>query len=212
MQASKNGFFYVLDRLTGEFISAKAFARVTWATGIDPSTGRPIETPEARYGPEGAWISPGPRGAHSWPPMSWNPHAGLVYIPGENSAAFYIGAVGATDRMAERAARRAETPQCDDPPGFLVAWDPDLQEERWRVPFNMGQNGGTLSTAGGLVFAAQYGGQLGAFDASTGELKWSYDVGPGPATPVTYELHGRQFVTLLSDERVWAFALPNGTD
>ena len=210
MQASKNGFFYVLDRLTGELISAEPFARVTWATGIDMRTGRPIETPEARYGTEGSWISPGPRGAHSWPPMSWNPAMGLVYIPGENSAGFYVARATNRDRTARRPDRRRQPPRFDDPPGFLVAWDPVRQEERWRVGFETMHNGGTLSTAGGLVFAADYTGRFAAFHASTGEVTWSYDVGPGPATPVTYQVNGQQFVTVLSDERVWTFALAEG--
>ena len=89
MQAPKNGFFYVIDRVTGEFISAEAFARVTWATGYDPETGRPIETDFARYGIEGALISPGSDGAHNWHATSWNPATGLVYLPGQETSRWY---------------------------------------------------------------------------------------------------------------------------
>ena len=92
IQAPKNGFFYVVDRLTGDLISASAFADdVTWAIGVDVDTGRPIETPEARYGRtgQGVYLSPGPGGAHNWPPMSWNPGTGLIYLPAQNSASFY---------------------------------------------------------------------------------------------------------------------------
>ena len=88
VQAPKNGFFFVIDRLTGEFISGEAYADdVTWASGIDQATGRPIETPEARYGMnrQGAYLSPGPTGAHNWRPMSWNPTTGLVYLPVQNT-------------------------------------------------------------------------------------------------------------------------------
>ena len=81
MQANKNGFFYVLDRITGEFISAQPFSRVTWAKGIDPKTGRPIINTEVKYGKDPTPVSPGGGGAHSWSPMSYNPQTGLVYIP-----------------------------------------------------------------------------------------------------------------------------------
>ncbi len=81
MQAPKNGFFYVLDRRTGEFISAKPYAAVNWASHIDPKTGRPVETEQAEYFDEPKLIFPGPQGAHNWQPMSFNPDTGLVYIP-----------------------------------------------------------------------------------------------------------------------------------
>ena len=89
MQAPKNGFFYVLDRITGEFISAQPYANVSWAQGIDQKTGRPITNPEAWYGPEGTTLSPGPGGAHNWAPMSYNPATGLVYLPASNSSYLY---------------------------------------------------------------------------------------------------------------------------
>jgi PQQ-dependent dehydrogenase (methanol/ethanol family) len=88
MQANKNGFYYVLDRLTGQFISAEPFAQVTWAKGIDPKTGRPIVNPEANYGKESIRLSPGPGGAHNWSPMSYNPNTGLVYIPTSTNSGF----------------------------------------------------------------------------------------------------------------------------
>jgi PQQ-dependent dehydrogenase (methanol/ethanol family) len=88
MQANKNGFFYVLDRVTGAFISAQPFATVTWAKGIDPETGRPIINPEAHYdhNKETVTISPGPGGGHNWSPMSFNPGTGLVYVPTSTSS------------------------------------------------------------------------------------------------------------------------------
>jgi alcohol dehydrogenase (cytochrome c) len=139
--------------------------------------------------------------------MSWNPITGLAYISGENSVAFYTAADDRPGLNASRASRRFEVPRFDDPPGFLVAWDPVLQQPRWRVSFDTMFNGGTLTTAGGLVFAADFQGQFSAFDASSGEVLWTYDVGPGPATPVTYEVAEQQFVTVLSGERVWTFGL-----
>jgi hypothetical protein len=90
MQANKNGFYYVLDRVTGAFISAQPFAQVNWAKGIDPETGRPIVNPEAHYdhNNETISISPGPGGAHNWSPMSYNPATGLVYVPANMTSSF----------------------------------------------------------------------------------------------------------------------------
>ena len=89
MQAPKNGFFYVLDRVTGEFISGKNYVNVTWTSGLDPKTGRPAMIPEARYLREPAMVAPGPVGAHNWYPMSYSPLTGLVYIPALESASYY---------------------------------------------------------------------------------------------------------------------------
>jgi quinohemoprotein ethanol dehydrogenase len=202
MQASKNGFFYVLDRHDGDLISARAFADVSWAFGVDEDTGRPIESGTARYDDRGRWVAPGPRGAHSWPPMSWNPITGLVYIPGENSAAYYT-----LDPTNE--SRRDESPRASlGPPGFLLAWDPVEGKERWRVPFGTGGAGGTLTTAGGLVFLVTGDGWFEGRDATSGDLIWASHVGPGSGTPVTYLLDGRQLVSVLSGGRVWTFAVP----
>ncbi len=90
MQANKNGFYYVIDRITGAFISAQPFAKVTWAKGIDQETGRPIVNPEAHYdqSDETVSISPGPGGAHNWSPMSYNPNTGLIYIPTSTDSSF----------------------------------------------------------------------------------------------------------------------------
>jgi glucose dehydrogenase len=87
MQAPKNGFFYVLDRASGELLSATPYVPVSWATGVDPQTGRPVEVPEARYSEAAmAMVQPGPGGGHSWQPMSYSPDTGLVYIPAMDPA------------------------------------------------------------------------------------------------------------------------------
>ena len=96
MQAPKNGFFYVLDRATGEFISGTPYVNVTWANGLDPKSGRPIEKrkPEARYSAAGkpALVAPGPLGGHNWQPMSYSPATGLVYVPALDGGFMYVPA------------------------------------------------------------------------------------------------------------------------
>lgn len=226
VQAPKNGFFYVLDRLTGELISAEAFADdLTWASAVDLDTGRPVETPEARYGmnKRPAYLSPGPTGAHNWPPMSWSPMAGLVYIPAQNSTYYYRMADGfdfeagrwntGTERGGEAA--RPEPPALSGPRAYLQARDPVSNTEAWRAPAR-GRHGGTLATAGGLVFWAT-GSDLLALDAESGAELWSAGIGRGPGSPVSYSAGGVQFVAVgsgiggASPPTVWAFALAGGT-
>ena len=205
VQAPKNGFFYVLDRITGEFISASPFADdLTWASGVDPETGRPIETPEARYGMNrrGAWLSPGPGGAANWRPFAWNPGTQLVYLPMQNNQSWY-DMVEVDYRPGQRnlgVARgpdvvRPEPPPLRGPAGALKAWDPVANREVWRFETE-GQNGGALSTGGGLVFWGSRN-RIVALDARAGGLLWEAPVGDQPATPVTYELDGRQYVTIM---------------
>ena len=159
LQAPKNGFFYVLDRLTGELLSAQPYVTVNWATHIDLKTGRPVETPEARYGAKGARLSPSAVGAHHWPPMAFNPTTGLVYFPGQETSMVYRTSekfdfqdgqwnTGTTLGGAAGAAAAGATATPPQRKAFFVAWDPVANKERWRIDFN--PSGGALSTAGQL--------------------------------------------------------------
>ncbi|MEP6961606.1 MAG: PQQ-dependent dehydrogenase, methanol/ethanol family, partial [Acidobacteriota bacterium] len=204
MQAPKNGFFYVIDRLTGEFISAKQYSRATWAVGLDEKTGRPIETPEARYGKTLVTLSPGPVGAHNWQPMAFHPGTGLVYFPAQMSAfeygidAEYVYNKGG--RNLGVIARPGALPRVEGeaPPAnsWFVAWDPVAQKEKWRVNYTGGSGSGTLATAGNLVFQATPQGMLVGYNAATGEKLWEGQVGAGAATPVSYRVDGRQYVAI----------------
>lgn len=221
VQAPKNGFFYVLDRLTGELISAERFADdLTWATHVDLETGRPVETPGARYGMtgQGLYVAPGPRGAHNWHPMSWNAAAGLVYLPAQNNNSYFEMAdtfeyrAGQWNTGTQRNGARSERPPLKGPPNVLLAWDPSRNREVWRVE-GQGGHGGTMSTAGNLVFWGT-GSRLAALNATTGEELWSAEVGRGTGSPVAYAIGGRQYVAVAAGltagggaPRVWAFAL-----
>jgi PQQ-dependent dehydrogenase (methanol/ethanol family) len=223
VQAPKNGFFFVIDRLTGEFISGEPYADdVTWASGIDQMSGRPIETPQARYGTnrQGAWLSPGPTGAHNWRPMAWNPETGLVYLPAQNTQSYYemvtdfeytLGQWNTGTTIRGGGSRvRPDRPELTGPRTMLVARDPVTNTEVWRAP-SQGGNGGTLSTGGNLVFRGS-GNRLVAHDASTGEELWSTEVGGGTATPMTYELDGVQYLSIgggstREGPRMWTFVL-----
>ncbi len=208
MQAPKNGFFYVLDRETGQFISARPFAHLTWATGIDSVTGRPIESSTAYAGMNPVLVSPDPAGAHNWHPMAFNPHTGLVYIPVRDGTTFlhrpdsaWRPAVskrneGANLRYAGPLLRAwlAQPP----PVGRLVAWDPVEQAARWTVDHPVLMGGGVLATAGNLVFQGRSDGVLIGYRATDGAKLWQFNAGTGiMAPPVTYLVGKDQYLTLM---------------
>jgi alcohol dehydrogenase (cytochrome c)/quinohemoprotein ethanol dehydrogenase len=214
MHAPKNGFFYVLDAKTGRFISGTAFATVNWASGLDPVTGRPSVNPEAKYDLTGKKFEslPSATGAHSWHPMSYSPKTGLVYIPTNEASFTYsasakdwkpsqigmqlgidvdVGAMPADLAERESAARKTT--------GALVAWDPVAQKARWTVQHPGPANGGTLSTAGNLVFQGTAGGEFRAYAADTGKQLWSFPTQTGVvAGPATYSVDGAQYVAILA--------------
>ncbi len=212
MQAPKNGFFFVLDRETGELISAENFVPVNWATHIDMATGRPVEAIDARYDETLAAkkIAPGPAGSHNWHPMSYNPDTGLVYIPARQAPLVYkrdeefeprpIGAnlgVNTWDPPGEIIDLPEEfMPEFQ---GMLLAWDPVEQKEAWRAGQPLFENGGVLSTAGNLVFHGTADDQLKAYNAQSGEQLWSTDTQSGVlAPPITYSIDGEQYIAVVA--------------
>jgi alcohol dehydrogenase (cytochrome c)/quinohemoprotein ethanol dehydrogenase len=211
LHAPKNGFFYVLDRATGEVISAKPYTSVTWAEGVDLKTGRPVENMKARYGKDkGIPLAPGPLGGHSWHSMSYSPLTGLVYIPVQEAGFFYkseeryenksLAFNTGTDFVAAGMPQKPEVKKAilDNIKGHLSAWDPVQQKEVWRVERKSPVNGGILSTAGNLVFEGTAQGTLDAYRAGTGEKLWSAETQSGVvAAPVTYTVGGQQYVAVL---------------
>jgi len=238
MQANKNGFYYVIDRVTGKFISGQPFAQVTWARGLNEETGKPIVNPESYYGTQTIPIAPGPGGAHNWSPMSFNPATGLVYLPASPGGSFNYasdpnfkfqegrqnmgiafggfgrggrGAAGDAANAAGAAAPAAPPKPLPAPPaigpappdgngrgGVLLAWDVVNQKERWRAQGGGGIGGGTVTTAGNLVFQVIPDGHLVAYTADKGDKVLDIQTGlrGGMGPPITYMLDGKQYVAL----------------
>jgi quinohemoprotein ethanol dehydrogenase len=201
MQANKNGFFYVLDRKSGALISAKAIVPVNWASGIDATTGRPVENPEARYSETGkpVDVKPGPLGAHNWQPMAFNAKTGLVYIPAQQVPIRYIPLPNlpiAPIGWNLNVALASLTPQDE---GFLLAWDPVRQQEAWRVTYKGPWNGGVVTTAGNLVAQGDAAGNFNVYRADSGAKLWSMYTQSGIiAAPSTFEVAGEQYIAVLS--------------
>ena len=213
MQAPKNGFFYVLDRANGELISAEKYVAATWASHIDLSTGRPVETENADHSIEAKTTKPAPFGGHNWQPMAFNETTGLVYIPAMEGLAPYSTARDFTylpgghwnlgqsegntvlpgnQYLINAVIKRIFT-------GHLLAWDPVRQKEIWRVEHETMWNGGVLTTAANLVFQGTGDGRLVAYRADSGEQLWDTQTLTGViAPPISYQIDGEQYIAVMA--------------
>ncbi len=221
MQAPKNGFFYVLDRTDGKLLSAEKFVPINWASHVDLATGRPVLTGAANYldgkGPK--LIVPSFLGAHNWQPMSYHPGTGLVYLPAQETGAALEAQAEPlflpTKKVVNIGLNVPELPE--DPKvvqqisemwkGRLLAWDPVKQKAAWSVEYPTAWNGGTLATAGNLVFQGTADGRAVAYAADTGKKLWEARLNSGAmAGPVTYTVKGEQYVTFMVG---WGGSFPN---
>jgi alcohol dehydrogenase (cytochrome c) len=208
VQANRNAFFYVLDRITGEFLMAKAFARQDWNKGFDEK-GRPIVAPDSDPSAEGTRLCPGLAGATNWMAPSYNPETGLFYFAVREQCDVYYASppVYIEGKPYWGSVFRGVTDEKEW--GLLKALDPLTGETRWDFRYYRAPWAGTLSTAGGLVFAGDEDGYLMAFDARTGKLLWKFNTGNRLVnSPITWELQGKQYVTMPSGAALITFALP----
>ena len=226
MQASKNGFYYVLDRSNGELLSAHNFAFQSWTRGIDPKTGRPIVDPRADYGANPVLVFPSESGAHSWQPMAFDPVHGVTFIP-------VIEAGNIITETSTRPAGLVEgqfttpalPPEMWDPKtlhalygnvpnvaqlaqgmktntasrGFLRAWSVSEHRVVWEAQTASSWDGGVVATAGGLVFQGDANGNMNAYAAGTGQRLASIPLGTSVmAAPITYKVDGTQYLAVVA--------------
>jgi quinohemoprotein ethanol dehydrogenase len=215
MQAPKNGFFYVLDALTGRLLSAENFVPISWATHVDLETGRPVEVPEARYNETGVpvIVSPGALGGHNWYPMSYSQNTGLVYLPATENSMGYVaqeeferserGWNTGTDMAQGARLVMAAGGAAPERKAYLLAWDPIAQREVWRQPQLVPTAAaGVVSTAGGLVFQGNAAGEFVAYRDTDGEILWTHITQSHTvAAPVTYSIDGQQYVAVVTGSR-----------
>ncbi len=211
MHAPKNGFFYLIDRLSGKVLSAEKFVGVNWAEKVDLETGRPVENPEARYVDKPFLSYSGAAGAHNWFPMAYSPRTSLVYLPTQQIPFMYtkdghfefkpgqwnlgvdmMGGRLPTDEAGREAMRNALQ-------GWLMAWDPVAQKEVWRVKYDRPWNGGVLATGGDVVFQGTATGRFRAYAAKSGEQLWDFDAQTAIlAGAISYAVKGQQYIAVLA--------------
>ena len=228
MQASKNGFFYVLDRATGELLAADKFVDANWATHVDLKTGRPAENPDTDYTRgKPVIVFPSGVGGHNFNPMSLSARTGLVYIPTVHSGMALVKAPP-TPHLQERSSTGVQiafatqllAPPATLPPALrpvaapsylkkvpsldmhasLKAWDPVAHKVVWEHKYaTFMDHGGVLSTAGGVVIQGSIDGKLRVFNDQTGDVIKEIDTGsPLIAAPMTYTVKGVQYVAILA--------------
>jgi quinohemoprotein ethanol dehydrogenase len=215
MHTPKNGFFYNIDRVTGQLISAEPFVPgVTWASKVDLKTGRPVINAGAYYTDKPVRLSPGEGGGHSWHPTAFSPKTGFMYLQANAHASTryiprksfqyvkgmdYLGLYHFMQHGPNEAPPKPD-PKAPKPESYLLAWDPIAQKAAWKTP---GSGAGVLATAGGLVFQGQSRdvimGTLAAYRADTGEKIWQHDTPNAiPSGPVSYSVDGEQYILAAS--------------
>ena len=222
--ANRNGFYYVLDRATGRFLTGRAFVKVNWAEGLDDS-GRPIATPQ----PPGEPTFPAVQGATNWYSPSYSPRTELFYVPAwEDRASIFnpepqeyepAGTfLGGFTTSVEAAPGAPTVPVRMRGPindwtedagrGAVLALDALTGEERWRFDMTDVIRSGVLTTASDLLFAGARSGYFQALDARSGELLWKFNLGAQIVNgPMTYEVDRRQYVAIIAGQSLSAFAL-----
>jgi len=221
MQAPKNGFFYVLDRATGELLAAKPIVYTNWASEVDMKTGRPVETGKADYSRGPKLVFPLESGGHNWHPMTYDPGTGLVYIPVQEAGAVFANPLEKFEFQLGRENfgvyyrggmewEDGKTPKCwppltalragePDPRRryFLRAWDPIGQKLVWEA--KAAGRAGVISTDAGIVFQGDADGRFRAFDSASGSKLADIEVGGSMgASPMTYLVKGEQYIAIMA--------------
>jgi len=213
LQADRNGFFYVLDRLTGEFLAGSPFVqRLTWASGIGKD-GRPIPLPGAEPTPEGARACPSVEGATNWMSPAFNPAAGLFYVTALEKCSMYAKSSAWWQPGESFYGGAARDVAGEAPRKYVRAIDVQTGRIAWEYAQTGPANtwGGLLATATGLVFFAEDSGAFAALDGRTGKLLWHFPLGAyWKASPMTYLVDGHQYVAVAAGGNIVAFALRAG--
>jgi alcohol dehydrogenase (cytochrome c) len=205
--ANRNAFYYVLDRVSGEFLAGRAYAKQTWAKGLD-DRGRPIVIPGTEPTEAGSLVWPNLNGATVWFSPSYSPQTGLYYVATREIASIYF------KRQAEYKpgtffAGGGEAPAPgDESSGFIRALEATTGQLRWEFKLHSAPWSGVLATAGGLVFSGSDEGNFYALDARSGKPLWDFQTGaPVQSNPVSFNIDGRQHVAVAAGRVLYVFGL-----
>jgi lanthanide-dependent methanol dehydrogenase len=215
VRPERNGYMYVLDRATGEVLSADAFAHITSTKGVDLKSGRPIENEEKRPKPGQVIrdICPAAPGAKDWQPSAYSPRTGYVYIPGNNLCMDHEGVEA--NYIAGTPFVGANVKMYAGPGGYrgeFIAWDPVGRRKVWSIKESFPVWSGVVATAGDVVFYGTMEGWFKAVNARTGDVLWQFKTGSGIiGQPITYRgPDGKQYVAVLSGVGGWSGAVVSG--
>jgi len=219
--ANRNGFFYVLDRTNGEFLSGHPFVKVNWASGLDDS-GRPVQTPQ----PEGKPTYPGPMGGTNWYSPSYSPRTGLFYVSAFEDYGGIFHREDTEYKEGQRFSGPGTTPAMPgwpNPAGFraalinnwtdevghgaVIALDIHTGQPKWKYRMTDTTDAGILTTASDVLFTGSHEGFFQVLDARTGALLWKSSVGGQSAAPMTFELDGKQYVAMAAGHALFVYGL-----
>ncbi|NOT64150.1 MAG: PQQ-dependent dehydrogenase, methanol/ethanol family, partial [Acidobacteria bacterium] len=206
--AQRNAFYYVLDRVTGEFITGQAFAKQTWAKGLD-AKGRPIVLPNTTPTPAGNHVCPDAAGAANWGSPSYDPATGFFLVSVREACAIYTSVTKAPVPGQGYTGGGVEV-DANGAPGSVRALDALTGAVKWNFPLQIGSSAtGVLATAGGVTFASSNDGNLIALDSRTGKYLWHYFTGARiVASPMAYAVNDKQYVAIAGQSAIFVFALP----
>ncbi|MGE4521381.1 MAG: PQQ-dependent dehydrogenase, methanol/ethanol family [Acetobacter sp.] len=212
VHAPKNGFLYIIDAKTGEFLAGRNYTYENWASGLDPLTGRPIYRPECLWTLNGNfWYGiPGPLGAHNFMAMAYSPRTHLIYLPAHQIPFGYKNQTGGFKAHPDSwnlgldmtktglpDSAEARTAYMKDLHGEVLAWDPVKMQTVWQIDHKGPWNGGVLATGGDLLFQGLANGEFHAYDATNGSDLFKFNAQSGIiASPITYSVNGKQYVAV----------------
>lgn len=206
--AQRNGFFYVLDRTTGEFLAGREFAKQTWAKGLDDK-GRPIVLPNTTPTPQGNYVCPDAAGSANWGAPSYDPATNLFIVSTREACAVYTSMTRSPIPGEGFTGGGVEVDTKVGTPGSVRALEATTGIRKWDFPLHAGSPAtGVLATAGGVVFASSYDGNLVALDSKTGKYLWHYYTGANIITsPMAYAVNGKQYIAIASQSAIFVFGL-----
>jgi alcohol dehydrogenase (cytochrome c) len=205
--ANRNAFFYLLDRATGEYLLGAAYAKQTWAKGLD-GRGRPIVIPDTEPTTEGNLVWPSLQGATNWFSPSYSPDTKLFYVAVREMGAYYYKGEATYKPGTFFAGGGERALEGDKASGAIRALEVETGKVKWEFTLKSPPWAGVLSTAGGVVFGGSDEGNFFALDALSGKELWDFQTGGAiAANPISFLIDGKQHVAIAAGHSLFVFGL-----